>query len=467
MRIVPALIALAMAAPAYAGQTPVSSFGSNPGGLQMYVHVPANLPSGAPLVVVMHGCTQTASSMESAGWDALADQYGFAVVYPQQTSTNNPVECFNWAGEYGNLADITRGQGENESIVQMVDTMVATYGIDTKRVYVAGFSAGAAFAAVMLATWPDRFAAGSIMEGIAYECGTSVASALTCQSPGTTKTPAEWGDLVRAADSGFSGPWPRVQIWEGSSDTTVVPANQPELVKQWTNVWGTDQTADSTEMIGSNSHSTYLAGNTVAVDVYTVSGMDHAVALGTDALGTCPGTAGAQYFEDHSICSTLRAAQFFGLLGGSSSTGSGGTDSTPPTVAFQAPSSGDTVTGQVTIVVAANDNVGVTDVDVSVDGAPLGSISTAPYRITWDTTTAGDGSHVLTATAHDAAGHAASATAMVTVDNNGGAGMTGSNGETGSGSGANGGLPACSAGGSPAKLWPLALALLALRRRRR
>jgi poly(hydroxyalkanoate) depolymerase family esterase len=320
MRIV--LFILAVTATAHADQTPVTSFGSNPGGLQMYEHVPANLPSRAPLVVVLHGCTQTASSMESAGWDTLADKYGFAVLYPQQTSTGNPVECFNWAGEYGNLADITRGQGENESIIQMVDTMISAHGLDAKRVYVTGFSAGAAFTTVMLATWPDRFAAGSIMEGIAYECATSVSGAYMCQSPGVTQTPAQWGDLVRAAGSGYAGPWPRVQVWAGTSDTTVVPANATELIKQWTNVWGTDQTADSTEMLGSNSHSTYLAGSTVAVDAYTVSGMDHAVALGTDSIGACPGST-AQYFEDHAICSTLRAAQFFGVIPGGVVSGSG------------------------------------------------------------------------------------------------------------------------------------------------
>ena len=316
MRIVPTLIAIASCATATAraDQTPVTSFGSNPGGLQMYVHVPANLPSGAPLVVVMHGCTMTASSMEAAGWDTLADQYHFAVAYPQQTSTNNPLDCFNWAGNYGNLADLTRGQGENESVIQMVDTMVSTYGVDTKRVYVTGFSAGAAFVPVMLATWPDRFAAGSIMEGIAYECGTSVETALTCQSPGTTKTADQWAALVHAADSGYAGPWPRVQVWSGTSDTTVVPANATELIKQWTDVWGTDQTADFTETIGGTTHTQYLAGNNVAVDAYSVSGMDHAVSVGADSLGTCPGST-AQYFEDHAICSTLRAASFFGLMG--------------------------------------------------------------------------------------------------------------------------------------------------------
>ncbi|HTR49563.1 MAG TPA: PHB depolymerase family esterase [Kofleriaceae bacterium] len=303
----------------------VTSFGSNPGSLQMYEYVPTGMASGRPLVVVLHGCTQTASSMVEAGWNALADQDQFAVMYPQQTSSNNPVECFNWAGNYGNDADLVRGQGENASIEQMVEYEIATHGVDASRVYIAGFSAGAAFTAVMLATWPDKFQAGAIMEGIPYRCATTVAGAYQCQNPGVTQDASAWGDLVRAADSGYSGPWPRVQIWEGTSDTTVVPANEAELVKQWTNVWGTDQTADSTDMVGSAAtHAEYKAGSVVAVETYTVSGMDHAVAIGSDSgeSEACPGTDG-QYFEDHGICSTLRAAQFFGLIGGGSGSGSG------------------------------------------------------------------------------------------------------------------------------------------------
>ena len=206
----------------------VADFGANPGALDMYEYVPADLPPNAPLVVVLHGCTQSANAMVSAGWNQLADQYQFAVVYPQQTSSNNPVECFNWAGEYGDTANLVRGQGENQSIISMVDYEVAHHGVDASKVYIMGFSAGAAFTTVMLATWPDRFAGGAIMEGITYRCATSVSGAYSCQSPGVTKTAAEWGDLVRAAHTGYAGPWPRVQIWEGTSDTTVVPANQAE-----------------------------------------------------------------------------------------------------------------------------------------------------------------------------------------------------------------------------------------------
>jgi len=298
--------------PILAALTQVTSFGSNPGSLQMYEYIPAGLPSGRPLVVVLHGCTQSASAMVEAGWNTLADQYQFAVLYPQQTSSNNPVECFNWAGNYGNTADLVRGQGENGSIASMVDYEIATHGVDASHVYIMGFSAGAAFTSTMLATWPDKFAAGAIMEGITYRCATDVSGAYSCQSPGVTKTASQWGDLVRAADSGFSGPWPRVQIWEGTSDTTVVPANMGELVKQWTNVWGTDADADATDMISGSTRTQYKAGSTVAVELYMVGGMGHAIATGSDALGTCPAGSGA-YFADEKICSTLRAALFFDI----------------------------------------------------------------------------------------------------------------------------------------------------------
>ncbi|MGE5185145.1 MAG: alpha/beta hydrolase family esterase [Acidobacteriota bacterium] len=294
----------------------VTSFGSNPGALDMYEYVPAGLPPGRPLVVVMHGCTQMASSMEVAGWNALADQYRFAVVYPQQRSANQSTGCFVW----WSAADDSRGMGEAESVAQMIDAEIAAHGIDAQRVYVTGLSAGAAFTAVMLAAYPDRVAAGSIMSGLPYMCATTISGASACQqmTASAQKTPQQWGDLVRAADSGFSGPWPRVQIWQGSADYVVHPANATELVKQWTNVWGIDQTATATETIRTATRTQYASGDTVAVELYLVDGMGHAVATGSDALGACPATTGA-FFADEQICSTLRAAQFFGLVAGSGS----------------------------------------------------------------------------------------------------------------------------------------------------
>jgi poly(hydroxyalkanoate) depolymerase family esterase len=301
---------------------PVISFGSNPGALKAYEYIPGGLPANAPLVVVLHGCTQTAAAMQSAGWEALADQYKFAVLFPEQQTANNPVRCFNWADENGDPANVVRGQGENASIIAMIDAQIATHSLDTKRVFVTGLSAGGAFTAVMLATWPDRFAAGSIMAGIPYRCATDLSGAYKCGSPGVTKTPDQWGDLVRAGSAGFSGPWPRVQIWHGSMDTTVATKNADELVKQWTNVHGTDATADTTETIGSATRTAYAADGTVVVESYLIGGMGHAVVVGDDPMGMCTAKAGT-FFVDKGICSTLRTAAFFGLLGDEGGTGSG------------------------------------------------------------------------------------------------------------------------------------------------
>ena len=443
--------------------TQITSFGSNPGALDMYEYIPPGLPAGRPLVVVLHGCTQSANAMVSAGWNQLADQYQFAVVYPQQTSSNNPVECFNWAGEYGDTANLVRGQGENQSIMSMVDYEVAHHGVDASKVYIMGFSAGAAFTTVMLATWPDRFAGGAIMEGIAYRCATSVSGAYSCQSPGVTKTAAEWGDLVRAAHTGYAGPWPRVQIWEGTSDTTVVPANQAGLVKQWTNVWGIDQTADENETIGQATRAGYKSGSTVAVETYSVQGMSHAVSVGADPSGACTATAG-QYFEDHHVCATLRAARFFGLTGNlGTGSGSGSGDDGDPTVAIVSPADGDMVSGAVTVVVAAGN---ADSVDLAIDGAAAGTDSEAPYQFAWDATMPGE--HTLVATAHGAT-QDATAMATVTVASGSGGGGSGGGGGSNSDNPGPGDLPACSldAGKGGLGLAPIAMAALAVLRRRR
>ena len=312
MRHISSLAALAvMVATADAALTPVDDFGDNPGALDMFEYVPADLPAGRPLVVVLHGCTQTAAAMEAAGWNALADKHEFAVLYPQQRSANNGLTCFTWF----EAGDITRGAGEAASIVQMIDSAAARHGIDKQRVYVTGISAGGAMVAVMLAAYPDRFRAGSVMAGVPYGCASDAASGSSCASSAPMKSPEQWGELARAAYAGFSGTYPRLQIWHGSQDYTVATGNATELVEQWTSLWETDQTADATDSIGKAMRTQYRAGSQLAVELYVVGGMGHAIAIGADDMGACPATLGA-FFSDQQICSTLRAADFFGLLGG-------------------------------------------------------------------------------------------------------------------------------------------------------
>jgi hypothetical protein len=94
-------------------------------------------------------------------------------------------------------------------------------------------------------------------------------------------------------------------------------------------------------------------------------------------------------------------------------------DTTPPAVSITSPSPGGTVRGSITITASASDNVGVTGVQFRLDGANLGGEdTTAPYSIPWDTTTASNSGHALTAIARDATGNLATAAAVsITVDN--------------------------------------------------
>jgi poly(hydroxyalkanoate) depolymerase family esterase len=140
----------------------VKGFGSNPGKLRLLTHVPRNLPKAPALVVALHGCTQTATIYDhGSGWSKLADRYGFAVLIPEQQRTNNPNNCFNWFL----AADTQRNKGEAFSIRQMIERMIEDYGIDRRRVFVVGLSAGGAMTSAMLATYPEIFAGGAIIAG--------------------------------------------------------------------------------------------------------------------------------------------------------------------------------------------------------------------------------------------------------------------------------------------------------------
>jgi poly(hydroxyalkanoate) depolymerase family esterase len=286
---------------------PVPNFGSNPGNLKMFRHVPAGLPSGRPVVVALHGCTQNSSYGTGAGWIQLADRLRFTVVLPEQQTANNMNRCFNWF-ERG---DTTRGQGEAESIAQMVRRTIADTGANPARVHVTGLSAGGAMTAVMLATYPEMFAGGGVVAGIAYRCAASMIDAFSCMLPGKNQTPAALGNAVRAASS-HTGPWPTVSVWQGSADWTVVPANATELVEQWTNVHGIPATPTATDTVAGYPHAVYAAGGRTVVETYTITGMGHGQPVDPGTGASQCGTAGA-YLLDVNICAAHHLSTAWGL----------------------------------------------------------------------------------------------------------------------------------------------------------
>ena len=316
---------LALAAPAQAAQlSQVSGFGSNPGNLAMYAYRPDGLPTGAPAVVLLHGCGQDANGyFTNSGWRTFADRWRFALVIPQQNSGNNSTSCFNWF----ETGDTSRGQGEAASIRTMVSYAVSTWGTAVNRVYVSGLSAGGAMSAVMLATYPDVFAAGSIVAGLPYRCATSMINAFSCMNPGVDKTPAQWGDLARGGFPGYGGARPKVAVWHGTSDFTVATANANESRDQWTNVLGVSASPTGTASLpGGTTLERY--GND-QVRVYRVSGMGHGTPVDPGSAADQCGTAAA-YFLD-TICSAYHDATFFGLnTGGPTTPPTTGPPTTPP-----------------------------------------------------------------------------------------------------------------------------------------
>lgn len=405
LRLFASIVVFAVGSGTLAAQslTQVTGFGSNPGALTMYKYVPAGLPAGAPLVVALHGCAQSASSYDAeTGWILLADRWKFALVLPEQTTGNNSSRCFNWF----ETGDITRGAGEALSIKQMVDRMKSDHLSDPARIFVTGLSAGGAFTAVMLATYPDVFAGGAVVAGVPHNCGIGTSAAFSCMNPGSDLSPAAWGNKVRAASS-HAGPWPIVSIWHGDADTTVRPANANELMEQWTHVHGIDQTPEVQDTVAGYPHKVYKnAAGKALVESYSITGMGHGTPVDPGTGERQCGTAGA-YILDKDICSSWYIGKFFGL---------DNTDSLAPTVSLTAPLSGASVSGVVTVTASASDNVGVSRVEFLIDGAWVGSDTSAPYAYSWDSASGANGTRRLQARAVDAVGNVGtSAEIVVTV----------------------------------------------------
>lgn len=198
-----------------------------------FVYTPAHLPAGtaAPLVVVLHGCTQTPSSIaRGTGMNQLADRHGFVVAYPQQTREHNDQSCWNWflphhqgrsSGEPALLAGIT-----NEVL-----TSTGATTLDPGRVFLAGMSAGGAMASVMGATFPDLLAGIGVHSGLAFRAAQSTETAYMAMARGVSDAGGRGREAFRAMGS-HARIVPTVVV-HGTSDRVVAPRNGEQVVEQW------------------------------------------------------------------------------------------------------------------------------------------------------------------------------------------------------------------------------------------
>lgn len=287
----------------------LAEFGDNPGNLRARFYVPEKVVKAAPLVVVLHGCTQSAASYDDgAGWSRLADKHGFILLFPEQKRANNPNLCFNWFDP----GDIRRDEGEVASIRAMIAKMSKLHRIDAKRVYVTGLSAGGAMTSAMLATYPELFAGGAIIAGIAYGCAGSVGQAFECMGGRALGKAKALGDAVRAA-SLHTGPWPRVSVWHGTGDLTVTASNGDQIVRQWTDLHGLPAKPSKVEAVEGYPRRVWNgADGKPVIEQYVITGMGHGTPLAPGDEAGQSGRAGP-HMLDAAISSTDRIAAFWGL----------------------------------------------------------------------------------------------------------------------------------------------------------
>src|SRR4051812_12544465 len=183
----------------------------------------------APLVVMLHGCTQTAASFSAGSlMNRAADRHGFVVAYPEQSREENPSCCWNWFSS----SHQARGGGEPASIAGATRTVaeaVDRWTIDPARVFVAGMSAGGAMAAVMAATYPDLFAAVAIHSGLAYGSARSLPSATQAMRAGGPDPEAQ-GDLAFAAMGDAARVVPAIVVHR-TADPILAPAHREHAVR--------------------------------------------------------------------------------------------------------------------------------------------------------------------------------------------------------------------------------------------
>ena len=202
-----------------------ASFSNKAGSRPYKLYVPAGYRSDqpAPLVVMLHGCTQSPDDFAiGTRMNAMAEEHTCLVVYPGQTAAANVQKCWNWFS----AGDQQRGRGEPALIAGITREIMRDYTIDRRRVYVAGLSAGGAAAAIMGETYPDLYAAIGVHSGLACGAASDMTSAFAAMQGAGAQRPAS------ATRSGQQRPVVPVIVFHGERDTTVNPRNAAAVVTQ-------------------------------------------------------------------------------------------------------------------------------------------------------------------------------------------------------------------------------------------
>ncbi|MDR6446877.1 extracellular catalytic domain type 1 short-chain-length polyhydroxyalkanoate depolymerase [Paraburkholderia sp. 22099] len=260
-----------------------------PGRLVNHLQYGLYIPSGhaleaMPLVVMLHGCTQSIDEFAAGTrMNVLADRFGFAVVYPEQSKHAHSHRCWHWYD-----SSDSAGGAETRAVVSLVDALVAEHGFDSERVYVAGISAGAGLTALLAINYPERFAAVALHSGPAFGEAHSGITAMDVMRRGARGEPAELVDEI--ADVKQYPGMPALII-HGDADHVVAPVNAEQLAVQFLRLnrivdeSGARKSGDiREERKGGMVMRDYVRGGRRVVRLCRVQGLAHAWSGGDDAL---------------------------------------------------------------------------------------------------------------------------------------------------------------------------------------
>ncbi|WP_394792427.1 alpha/beta hydrolase family esterase [Rhodoferax sp.] len=242
-----------------------------------------------PLVVMLHGCTQTAPEFaQGTRMNALAQRKGFAVLYPQQLLTIDSHRCWQW---YQRTTQ--HGGGEAALVADLLTQVVARHALDASRVYLAGMSAGAALAQTIALRYPYRIAAVGMHSGPVFGTADNRLGAFAAmQTGGGAALALAVQPMVNAPD------FPRMpaMLLHGDADKVVRVVNLLQAAQQWCLVNHIDASSQPPVLLevparpGGRSprhgyqRMDYRQGRKPLVSVCRIAGLEHAWSGGDDSL---------------------------------------------------------------------------------------------------------------------------------------------------------------------------------------
>lgn len=281
---------------------PLTHFGDNPGDLTAsYFHPTKQTKS---LVVFLHGCVQQGETLaKQSGFVALAKQYNFTLLLPQQSKNNNVTSCFNWFSEQ----DSDKDQGEVLSIKNMILTLKAQSEFD--HVFIAGLSAGGAMTSALLVHYPELFSAGAVIAGLPYPCANNLAKAISCMRNGPSQSSIELASLAKQ-DNEAVKKWPRLIVITGSKDKVVSPKNSHSLALQWSKLSETSLKPSKTSPVGYQQ--TLWQGNegSPQVKLVEISEMGHGLGVNSSYKNR---DASADFLFESSLDSAKSIVDFWSV----------------------------------------------------------------------------------------------------------------------------------------------------------